>query len=148
MLKPVTLSRYNAFLLLLSTTSHTPRYSLRPLAYVALASALLLTSACHRADVVADDVTSAQDAGHGDEENATAVLVDAAIPQDTASGTVADATGLQGLLSSGAKAATTQPAAPSTLALPTACTRMGATALRHHGRVWRPLPPGWCGGYH
>jgi hypothetical protein len=80
---------------------------LRTLAYAALASGLLLTSACHRADVVADDVTSAQDAGLGDEENATtADLVDAAAPQDAAaaaSAPVADATELQGLLAGCAK---------------------------------------------
>ena len=80
---------------------------LRTLAYAALASGLLLTTACHRADVVADDVTSAQDAGLGDEENAaTADLVDAAAPQDataSASATVADDTELKGLLSGCAK---------------------------------------------
>ncbi len=79
----------------------------RTLAFAALASGLLLTTACHRADVVADDVTSAQDAGLGDEENAaTADFVEAAAPQDataSASATVADAAELQGLLSGCAK---------------------------------------------
>lgn len=56
---------------------------LRTLAYAALASGLLLTASCRRADVVADDVTSAEDQGQGDEENAaTADLVEAASPQD------------------------------------------------------------------
>lgn len=77
--------------------------ALRPLAYAALASSLLLTASCHRADVVADDVTSAEDMGQGNEENATtADLVDAAAPQDAtdpARPTVADATELPNLLS-------------------------------------------------
>jgi len=73
----------------------------RTLAYAALASGLLLTASCHRADAVADDVTSAEDQGQGDEENAsTADLVEAAAPQDatnSASPTVAAATELKGL---------------------------------------------------
>jgi len=57
--------------------------SLRTLAYAALASGLLLTASCKRADVLADDLTSAEDQGQGDEENAaTADLVEAAAPQD------------------------------------------------------------------
>ncbi|GAA4501960.1 hypothetical protein GCM10023172_24560 [Hymenobacter ginsengisoli] len=62
--------------------------SLRMLALAALTSGLLLTTSCHRADVVADDITSAEDHGQGDEENATSAdLVEAAAPQDaTASG--------------------------------------------------------------
>ncbi|MDO7885884.1 hypothetical protein [Hymenobacter cheonanensis] len=56
---------------------------LRTLAYAALASGLLFTASCQRADVVADDLTSAEDQGQGDEENAaTADLVEAASPQD------------------------------------------------------------------
>jgi hypothetical protein len=55
----------------------------RTLAYAVLASGLLLTASCRRADVVADDLTSAEDQGQGDEENAsTADLVEAASPQD------------------------------------------------------------------
>ncbi|MGI4762131.1 MAG: hypothetical protein ACRYF0_15595 [Janthinobacterium lividum] len=56
---------------------------LRTLAYAALASGLLFTASCKRADVMADDLTSAEDQGQGDEENAaTADLVEAAAPQD------------------------------------------------------------------
>ena len=77
--------------------------SFRTLAYAALASGLLLTTSCHRADVVADDVTSAQDQGLGDEENATtADLVEAAAPQDatnSASATVADPAELKAIAS-------------------------------------------------
>ncbi|QKG54172.1 hypothetical protein [Hymenobacter sp. BRD67] len=77
--------------------------SLRSLAYAALASGLLLTASCHRADVVADDVTSAQDQGQGDEENATTTdLVEAAAPQDaadSASPTVSDPAELKTLVS-------------------------------------------------
>ncbi len=80
-----------------------PFPTLRSLAYAALASGLLLTTSCHRADVVADDVTSAEDMGQGNEENATtADLVEAAAPQDatdSASPSVADATELPALLS-------------------------------------------------
>ena len=76
---------------------------LRSFAYAALASGLLLTTSCNRTSVAADDVTSAQDAGQGDEENAaTADLVEAAAPQDatnSASAPVADATELKYLLS-------------------------------------------------
>lgn len=75
----------------------------RTLAYAALASGLLLTTSCRRADVVADDVTSAEDQGQGDEENAsTADLVEAAAPQDAASSaspSIADATELKALAS-------------------------------------------------
>jgi hypothetical protein len=75
----------------------------RSLAYVALASGLLLTTSCRRADIVADDVASAEDMGQGNEENATtADLVAAAAPQDatdSASPTVADATELPSVLS-------------------------------------------------
>jgi hypothetical protein len=57
--------------------------TLRSLAYAALASGLLFTASCRRADVTADDLTSAEDQGQGDEENAaTADLVEAAAPQD------------------------------------------------------------------
>ncbi|QKG58098.1 hypothetical protein GKZ68_16595 [Hymenobacter sp. BRD128] len=77
--------------------------SCRILAYAALASGLLLTASCRRADVVADDVTSAQDQGQGDEENATtADLVEAAAPQDatnSASATVAEAAELKAVAS-------------------------------------------------
>ena len=81
------------------------RYSipLRTLAYAALASGLLLTASCHRAEVLADDVTSAEDLGQGDEENATtADLVEAAAPQDfttSASTTIASAAELKALAS-------------------------------------------------
>lgn len=76
--------------------------SFRTLAYAALASSLLLTAACKRTDsVAADDVTSAEDQGQGDEENAaTSDLVEAASPQDatdTNSATVADAAELRSL---------------------------------------------------
>jgi len=55
----------------------------RTLAYAALASGLLFTASCQRGDVAADDITSAEDQGQGDEENAaTADLVEAAAPQD------------------------------------------------------------------
>jgi hypothetical protein len=75
------------------------------LAYAALASGLLLTAACKRTDAVAaDDVTSAEDQGQGDEENAaTADLVEAAAPQDATdanSPTVADAAELRSLTAS------------------------------------------------
>jgi hypothetical protein len=57
--------------------------TLRSLTYAALTSGLLLTASCQRADVAADDITSAEDQGQGDEENAaTADLVEAAAPQD------------------------------------------------------------------
>jgi len=73
----------------------------RTLAYAALASGLLLTASCKRADVLSDDVTSAEDQGQGDEENAaTADLVEAAAPQDanlSASPSVADAAELRSL---------------------------------------------------
>ena len=75
----------------------------RTLAYAALASGLLLTTGCKRTDAssVADDVTSAEDQGQGDEENAsTADLVEAAAPQDatdSSSPTVADAAELRSL---------------------------------------------------
>lgn len=81
------------------------RYStpLRTLAYAALASGLLLTASCHRTEVLADDVTSAEDLGQGDEENATtADLVEAAAPQDfttSASATIASAAELKALAS-------------------------------------------------
>jgi hypothetical protein len=78
--------------------------SFRTLAYAALTSGLLLATSCHRADVVADDVTSAEDLGQGDEENATtADLVEAAAPQDvnnSASATIAGAAELKALASS------------------------------------------------
>jgi hypothetical protein len=78
--------------------------SFRTLACAALASGLLLATSCHRADVVADDVTSAEDLGQGDEENATtADLVEAAAPQDvnnSASATIAGAAELKALASS------------------------------------------------
>lgn len=58
--------------------------TLRSLAYAALASGPLLTASCHRADIVADDVTSAEDMGQGNEENATtADLVAAAAASPT-----------------------------------------------------------------
>ena len=58
---------------------------LRTLAYAALASGLLFTASCQRTEVAADDLTSAEDQGQGDEENAaTADLVEAAAPQDAA----------------------------------------------------------------
>lgn len=76
--------------------------------------------------MVADDVTSAQDAGLGDEENAAAAdLVEATAPQDaatSASAPVADAPELQGLLVACAKR--TYDAAARTLTLdfgPTNC---------------------------
>jgi hypothetical protein len=80
--------------------------TLRTLAYAALASGLLLTASCKRTDAtsVADDVTSAEDQGQGDEENATtADLVEAASPQDatdTNSPPVAEATELRNLTAS------------------------------------------------
>jgi hypothetical protein len=78
--------------------------SLRTLAYAALASGLLLTASCKRTDAVADDVTSAEDQGQGDEENATtADLIEAASPQDATdanSPTVADAAELRSLTAS------------------------------------------------
>ena len=74
---------------------------LRSLAYAALASGLLFTTSCKRADVAADDLTSAEDQGQGDEENAaTADLVEAAAPQDvtaSASPAIASPTELRGL---------------------------------------------------
>jgi hypothetical protein len=76
------------------------------LAYAVLASGLLLTASCKRTDAssVADDVTSAEDQGQGDEENAsTADLVEAASPQDATdanSPTVADAAELRSLTAS------------------------------------------------
>jgi len=73
----------------------------RTLVYAALASGLLLTASCKRANITSDDVTSAEDQGQGDEENAaTADLVEAAAPQDanlSASPSVADATELRSL---------------------------------------------------
>ncbi len=79
--------------------------SFRTLAYAALASGLLLTAACKRTDsVAADDVTSAEDQGQGDEENAaTSDLVEAASPLDATdanSATVADASELRSLTAS------------------------------------------------
>jgi hypothetical protein len=75
--------------------------SFRTIVYAALASGLLLTASCKRADITSDDVTSAEDQGQGDEENAaTADLVEAAAPQDatlSASPSVADATELRSL---------------------------------------------------
>lgn len=74
---------------------------LRTLAYAALASGLLFTAGCKRADVLADDLTSAEDQGQGDEENAaTADLVEAAAPQDvtaSASPAIVGAAELRGL---------------------------------------------------
>jgi hypothetical protein len=78
----------------------------RTLVYAALASSLLLTAGCKRTDAssVADDVTSAEDQGQGDEENAsTADLVEAASPQDATdsnSPAVAEAAELRSLTAS------------------------------------------------
>ncbi|TVT41282.1 hypothetical protein FNT36_07445 [Hymenobacter setariae] len=79
--------------------------SLRAVAGVALAGGLLLTASCKKNNEVTtstEDVVSAQDAGLGDEENATtADLVEAAAPQDataSASATVVDAPELARLL--------------------------------------------------
>ena len=75
--------------------------SLRTLACAALASTLFLASSCHRADTTtaAADVTSTQDVGQGDEENAfTADAVEATAPQDatsSSSATVAEAAELR-----------------------------------------------------
>jgi hypothetical protein len=79
--------------------------SFRALAYTALASSLLLTASCKRTDAeAADDVTSAEDQGQGDEENATtADLVEAAAPQDATdanSPTVAEPAELRSLTAS------------------------------------------------
>jgi hypothetical protein len=82
--------------------------SFRAITYAALAGGMLLTASCKKnneaADTVAADLVSAQDAGQGDEENATvADLVEASAPQDataSASATVADPADL-GRLTSG-----------------------------------------------
>jgi hypothetical protein len=81
--------------------------SLRSFTYAALAGGLLLTASCKKnneaASPAADDLVSAQDAGHGDEESAAvADIADAAAPQDaTVSGSapVADTGDLARLLS-------------------------------------------------
>lgn len=78
--------------------------TLHSFALAALAGGLLLTTSCQKKDIIADDVVSAEDAGQGDEENATtADLVEAAAPQDatdSASPTVGGTADMLRLLSS------------------------------------------------
>ncbi|MVN76161.1 hypothetical protein GO988_07475 [Hymenobacter sp. HMF4947] len=79
------------------------RPTLHSFALAALAGGLLLATSCQKNEVIADDVVSAEDAGQGDEENATtADLVEAAAPQDatdSASPTVGGLADMQRLLS-------------------------------------------------
>ena len=77
--------------------------SFRSFALAALASSCLLTTSCRKTEVTADDITSAEDSGQGEEENAfTADLAEAAAPQDATSSTspAVSALDLQRLVSS------------------------------------------------